>query len=136
MNRPLAIASLLAAATLFIHVLAGGADVAAPLLASALPAEARLTLYAVWHMASAALGLSAVALALGARPRHAHAARYLVLFVAALWCAFGAVFLAVIAVQPDDGWLFRLPQWILLLPVGMLGLWGAAHRRRFAGAAG
>jgi hypothetical protein len=42
---------------------------------------------------------------------------------AALWCAFGVVFLAVVAIQPESGWLLKLPQWVLLLPVGLLGLW-------------
>jgi hypothetical protein len=78
-------------------------------------------------MASVALALSAPALFVGGLPRHAQAARYLVLFVSALWCAFGAVFLIVVAVQPESGWLLRLPQWSLLLPVGALGFWGAAR---------
>jgi len=33
---------------------------------------------------------------IGSLPRHAHAARYLVLFISALWCAFGLVFLTII----------------------------------------
>lgn len=125
MNRSLVTAALLAAFTAAVHIFAGGADVAGPLLASGLDGEPKLTLYAVWHMASMALAMSAVALFIGSLPRHAHAARYLVLFVSALWCAFGIVFLAVVAIQPESGWLFRLPQWVLLLPVGFLGLWGA-----------
>lgn len=126
MNRPLIIAAFLAAVTAAIHIFAGGADVAAPLLASSMAEEPKLTLYAVWHMASVALTLSAVALFVGSLPRHAQASRYLVLFVSALWGAFGVVFLVVVAMQPDSGWLLKLPQWILLLPVGVLGLW--AHR--------
>lgn len=86
--------------------------------------EPKLTLYAVWHMVSMVLALSVPALFIGGLPRHAHAARYLVLFVSAMWCAFGLVFLGVAAIQPEAVWLFKLPQWILLLPVGLLGLWG------------
>ena len=127
MNRSLVIAALLAALTAAIHIFAGGADVAAPLLASSIAGEPKLTLYAVWHMASVALAMSAVAMFVGSFPRHAHAARYLVFFVSALWCAFGLVFLSVIAVQPESGWLFKLPQWVLLLPVGLLGLWGGSN---------
>lgn len=124
MNRLLVMAALLAAFTAGVHIFAGGADVAGPLLASSLGGVQKLTLYAVWHMASAALAMSAVALFIGSLPRHTHAARYLVLFVSALWCGFGVVFLAVIAIQPESGWLLKLPQWALLLPVGLLGLWG------------
>lgn len=124
MNRLLVIAAILAAVTAAVHVLAGGQDVAAPLLASSMAAAPKLTLYAVWHMVSAVLAMSVPALFIGSLPRHARAARYLVLFVSALWCAFGLVFLGLIALLPERGWLFKLPQWILLLPVGLLGLWG------------
>lgn len=127
MNRLLVIAALLAAFTAAVHIFAGGLDVAAPLLTSTLSGEPKLTLYAVWHMVSVALATSAIALFIGSLPRHAKASRYLVLFVSGLWCAFGIVFLIVIAIQPEHGWLFKLPQWILLLPVGFLGLWGSSN---------
>lgn len=126
MNRPLLIAALLAAFTFCVHLFAGGPDVAAPLLVSTLAAEPKLTLYAVWHMVSAALALSVIAFFVGALPRRAHAARYLVLFVSALWCAFGVVVLVVAAMQSERGWFLKLPQWIVLLPVGLLGLWGGS----------
>jgi len=127
MNKPLTVAALLAAFTAIIHIFSGGADVAAPLLASTLADELKFTLYAVWHMVSVVLTLSAVALFIGGLPHHAHAARYLVLFVSVLWCGFGIVFLSVIAIQIESGWLFKLPQWVLLLPVGILGLWGGRN---------
>lgn len=135
MNRLLVIAAILAAVTTAVHVLAGGPDVAAPLLASSMAGEPKLTLYAVWHMASVVLAMSVPALIVGSLPRHARAARYLVLFVSALWCAFGLVFLCVVAIQPESGWLFKLPQWVLLLPVGLLGLWGASTLRARGGRA-
>lgn len=91
--------------------------------------EPKLTLYAVWHMASVVLAISVPALIVGSLPRHARPARYLVLFVSALWCAFGLVFLGLAAIQPESAWLFKLPQWILLLPVGLLGLWEAPTLR-------
>lgn len=128
MNRILIIAALIATFTTVVHIFAGGADVATPLLASTLAAEPKLTLYAVWHMASVALALSAVALLIGSLPKYAEAARYLVLFISVLWCAFGVVFLVVVIIQPESGWLFKLPQWMLLLPVGLLGLWGGTHK--------
>lgn len=127
MNRLLVIAALLAAFTAAIHIFVGGKDTAVPLLTSSITGEPKLTLYAVWHMASVTLTMSAVALFVGSLPRHAHAARYLVLFISALWCAFGAVYLVVVAIQPEGGWLFKLPQWVLLLPVGLLGLWGGSN---------
>lgn len=75
MNRSLLIGALIAACTTGVHVVAGGADVVAPLLASALASEPKLTLYAAWHMGSVALACSAVALFVGSLPGHAPAAR-------------------------------------------------------------
>jgi hypothetical protein len=103
MNRTLAAASGLAAITAAIHIFMGGTGVVDPLLASALDIWPKLVLYAVWHMGSAALCLSAIALFIGALPRHADASRYLILFISALWCCFAGAFLAVVAIQPDSG---------------------------------
>lgn len=129
MNKPLLIASMLAAVTAAVHLIAGGADIAVPLLGSVLTGELRLTLYAVWHLVSVTLVLSAGALCIGALPRYAGAFRPLVLFVSILWLCFGIVFLAVALAQPGEGLLFMLPQWILFLPVGFLGLWGGSGLR-------
>jgi len=128
MNRMLLVASLLAAVTAAIHIVLGGADVAAPLLASSLALEPRLVLYACWHGISVALILSAGGLFIGALPRFAAGGRMLVLAISLWWLAFAAVFLLVIAAGPGDGLLWRLPQWMLLTPVGLLGLVGALRR--------
>lgn len=129
MNRFLLMAAWLAAFTAAVHIVVGGDDVAAPLLASSLAGEPKLTLYAVWHMASLVLVMSAAAFFVGGLPGQAQSADYLVRFVSALWCAFGGVFLIVAAIQPETQWLFKLPQWLLLLPVGVLGFYGSLGRR-------
>ncbi len=128
MNLKFAVSAFIAAITTTIHIFAGDADIAAPLLNSTLDAEPKLTLYAVWRMASVVLVLSATALFIGSLPKHAQATRYLIVFISILWCVFGLVFFAVIVIQPDSGLLFKLPQWALLLPVGFLGLWGSANK--------
>lgn len=128
MNGILVSAALLAAFTAVVHVFVGGEDVAVPLLASPLTGTLKWTLYVVWHMVSVVLALSAVVLFVGAMPRHAGPSRYLVRFVSALWCAFGVLFLLVAAMQPDSGGFLALPQWALLLPVGVLGLLGGRRR--------
>jgi hypothetical protein len=128
MNKPLLIAALLTAFIAAVHLFAGGSDVAAPLLASNLAEEPRLMLYAVWHLVSVTLVLSAIALYVSALPQHAVAARYLALFISILWLGFGVVFLVIASTQPGEGLFFKMPQWILFLPVGLLGLWGFFSR--------
>ena len=58
----------------------------------------------------------------GALQRHAAGGRLMVQFAASLWLAFGAVFILVAATQPGSNLFFKLPQWILLIPVGLLAL--------------
>lgn len=128
MNKPLLTASLATAFTAVVHLFAGGTDVAAPLLASSLADEPRLTLYAVWHLVSVTLVLSAAALYVCALPHHAAVGRYLALFISVLWLSFGMVFLVVAFTQPGEGLFLKMPQWILFLPVGLLGLWGSLSR--------
>lgn len=129
MNKPFLLAAGFAAFTAAVHIIVGGSDTVNPLLASSIPGEAKFTLYVVWHGISAILALSAPAFFIAAQPRYAAASHYLALFLSVLWCIFGLLFLLVIAMQPESGWLFRLPQWLILLPVGLLGLWGLYHSK-------
>lgn len=124
MNKPLLFAALLSAFTAAVHFFVGGAEIVEPLLASTYDDRLKLTLYAVWHMATVALLLSAVAFYFGALPRHATSSRALVLFLSALWAAFGLVFILVALPQMGLAGLAFLPQWTLLLAVSLLAFWG------------
>ncbi|WP_165984299.1 hypothetical protein [Streptomyces sp. YIM 98790] len=122
MNGWLLTAGGIAAATTVIHVLAGGKSVVRPLLGSEVAAEPRRTLHVVWHMVTADLVLSSVALlalAFAAAPSTA-----LALFIAAQYLAYAVVFLVVTLAADWPRPLLQLPQWILLLPVGVLALVG------------
>jgi len=115
---------VLAAVTAVIHVVAGGKDVARPLLKSSMDDVVKLTLYACWHIVSVSLVLSSLALlASGVGLVNAPS---LVAFISTLWLLFGVVFVVVTLGVARPRGLLRLPQWILLLPVGFLGLWGLA----------
>ena len=127
MNRWLLSAGTLALFTAGVHLVGGGHTIAAPLLASTLAEVPRITMYGVWHLVSLVLALSGVALLLAARPRALASARWMVAFIGVLWLGFGLVMLCVAAVEAGDGWWLKLPQWLLLMPVGALAL--AALRR-------
>ncbi|MFE9773713.1 hypothetical protein ACFYOV_18995 [Streptomyces sp. NPDC005931] len=124
MNGWLLAAGLSSAAVAAIHVVAGGRDVVRPLLAGAVPEEPRRVLHAVWHMVTADLLLAAVALTwLGLRPHPAGGP--VAWLLAAHFVAYAVVFLAVsLTAGWSKPWL-RLPQWLLLLPVGVLAAAGA-----------
>ena len=122
MNRWLLGAGALALFTAAVHLVAGGHSVAAPLLASTLDEVPRITMYGVWHLVSLVLALSGVALLLSARPQALPPARWMVAFIGVLWLGFGVVMLCVAALEAGEGWWLKLPQWLLLMPVGALAL--------------
>lgn len=123
MNWKLLTAALLAALTAIVHIVLGGEDTAKPLLSTNMDTTVKMTLYAVWHLVSVFLSLSAIVLFISSLPRFTLRADYLVWFITVLWGLCGMVFLIIAAAQPGEGWLLKLPQWILLFPVGLLGLW-------------
>lgn len=135
MNRPLLVTSLIAAFTACVHVFVGTPEIATPLLNSSLALEVSFLLYACWYLVSVALAFSAVAFFVSALPRYSQPARMLALFVSWLWLAFGVVFVIVGFFGANGTLLFKLPQWTLLLPVGILGLFGCALKRRLSLAA-
>lgn len=49
-------------------------------------------------------------------------------FVAWLWLCFGLVFIGVAVGGSGVAMLLELPQWSLLLPVGVFGLWGIRRK--------
>jgi len=112
----------IAAATTLIHATAGGRSIVHPLLGSAVAAEPKRTLHVVWHMVTADLLLSSLALlalAFTAAPSTA-----LVLFIAAQYLAYAVVFLIITLAADWPRPLLQLPQWMLLLPVAVLALIG------------
>jgi hypothetical protein len=124
MNWFIIASGVLAAIAAVIHIAAGGSEVARPLLESSVDQVVKLTMYACWHLVSVALVLSALALlasgsALVDSP-------LMVAYISTLWLLFGLVFLVVTLGMAKPRGLFRLPQWVLLVPVGVLGWWGIA----------
>lgn len=126
MNWLWILSGLLAAVSAAVHLFVGGKDVARPLLNSPLTEEIRLTMYACWHLVSASLVLSALALLASGVGLLGTAGGMMVLFISVLWLLFGAVFLAISLGMARSRGLFRFPQWVLLIPVGVLGILGLA----------
>lgn len=132
LNKILLCAAAFAALTTVAHIFGGGASVAKPIAESSLADEPRLLALAVWHMVSITFVLSVLGFGLGALPRHQERSRYLVAFISVLWIGFGLAVVGVILTEPGDDLFRKFPQPVLLIPVGLLGLWGI---RRGAGSA-
>ena len=127
-NRLLLASGLIAAFTAALHTLAGTSEIQGPLLGSSMPMPVSLLLYACWHLVTVTLVLSAVALIWSARPTAKIPAGALPRFISILWLLFGLVFVVVALTFSGPSALLVLPQWILLVPVGVLGLLGDYQR--------
>lgn len=127
-SRVLLTAAAGAAFTTALHIFGGGNSVARPIADSSLADEPRLLALSVWHMVSIVLGFSALALAFAASPKQIQPSRYMVLFISTLWIGFGQAVMGVGLTQANGKMFWKLPQPILLIPVGMLGIWGSIRR--------
>jgi hypothetical protein len=128
MNRTLFFTAILAAFTAGVHIFVGTPEIQNPLLQSALPQEISLLLYTCWHLVSVTLSLSAVAFFVSAIANLTDSSRNMVKLVSYMWLGFGFVFITVALLHSGVSMLLKLPQWILLLPVGVLGLLGCSNQ--------
>ncbi|WP_020407452.1 hypothetical protein [Hahella ganghwensis] len=115
-------AGVIAFFTALVHIIAGQIDPVKPFLHSELAEVPKATLLSCWHMVSLVLVLSSVVL-LYAGWVDASDLGVLVFALSSAYVGFAAVFIGV-------GWYFfgyrtliRLPQWVLLIPIGCWGAW-------------
>ena len=121
MDGLLIIAGVLALLTSVIHIFAGGRDVAEPLLDTSLPNDAKYALHACWHFVSIFFVVTALYL-LSSGLGVVEQGPGLIILISGLWLLFGLLFLGITVRVNGPGGVFKLPQWVLLLPVGVLGL--------------
>jgi len=108
--------------TSLVHFIAGGQDTVPPLLQSAIATPQRLTLYACWHLVTVALFYSAAILTLASLKKYKNKFEHFVKTISYLWISFALVFIIIAISQLGLQGLVELPQWTLLLPVGVFGL--------------
>ncbi len=134
MNRPLLLATLIATFTAALHAFGGTPEIEGPLLQSNMNQAVNLMLLACWHFVTAALTLTAIALGFALRKPNPRSMA-MVTLTSYLWLSFGLVFIVIDVWYAGPQMLLQLPQWVLLLPVGILGLWGvnqAKHQQNTA----
>jgi vacuolar-type H+-ATPase subunit I/STV1 len=81
-------------------------------------------LYACWHLVTATLILSAIALFWLSSNNRTESNFALPAFIGILWVSFGVVFIFVALYFSGIKALLVLPQWTLLIPIGGLTLFG------------
>lgn len=116
------LAAVLMAVTFLAHLVAGSAELYAPLRQSDYPAPDKSVFSVIWHFVSVLLLL--MTLSLGHLSRHPSGPLFLFILLTVL--AFGALFLAYSLV--DFGSIWTMPQWIAFF--GVAALMGARAKRQ------
>ncbi|HAS6222303.1 TPA: hypothetical protein I7183_23140 [Vibrio vulnificus] len=123
MNIWILSSGLLGLFTSLVHVFAGQVDPVRPFLKSELEDIPKATLLACWHLVSVTLLASSIVLSYVGW-YGLHEVYLSTRLIGILYTLFALVFVLV-------GWFFfggkvffKLPQWILLLPIGLLAVYG------------
>ena len=111
--------------TALVHLIGGQLDIIKPFLRCDLAAVPKATLHACWHMVTVILFVSAIALLYSGVNPTSTGCNVLALFIGGQFVAYAIVFLVFALAGNWSKKLIRLPQWILLLPIGVLSIVGS-----------
>ena len=117
---------LLALFTTLVHVFAGQIDPVRPFLKSKLGDIPKATLLACWHLVSVTLFVSSLML-LYVGWYGIDSLYFLIQLLGFLYILYASVFVAVGLYFFGAKVFVKLPQWILLLPIGLLANYGAMY---------
>jgi hypothetical protein len=125
MNVQLLIAAILVLVGAAIHTFAGEKTDIKHLKRSQIPAGLKLEIRMSWYMAAIDMAVSGIYMLFLAFNDSLEGARLLVSFTALRITLYGVVaFLLLLITQRD--YLFRVPQWVLLIAIGLMAWWGIA----------
>lgn len=117
-------AGILCLLTALLHTFGGQLELVQPLLGGSLPESAKVQWLGVWHMVTVSLfGAAYWLLRSGRQPNKAPGA--LLNNIAYLFLLFAGVFLLSSIAEG-----IHAPQWILLLPIGVLAVIGGRRKER------
>ncbi|MFA0391612.1 hypothetical protein AB4508_21265 [Vibrio splendidus] len=117
---------LLALFTTLVHVFSGQIDPVRPFLKSKLDDIPKATLLACWHLVSVTLFVSSLML-LYVGWYGIDSLYFLIQLLGFLYILYASVFVAVGLYFFGAKVFVKLPQWILLLPIGFLANYGAMY---------
>ncbi|MEZ8503156.1 hypothetical protein AB6D08_17730 [Vibrio splendidus] len=117
---------LLALFTTLVHVFAGQIDPVRPFLKSKLDDIPKATLLACWHLVSVTLFVSSLML-LYIGWYGIDSLYFLIQLLGFLYILYASVFVAVGLYFFGAKVFVKLPQWTLLLPIGLLANYGAMY---------
>lgn len=119
-NYYLLAAGTLNAFTAILHLIGGQLDLINPMLESGMTASVKTQLLSVWHMVTVVLFATTLIYFLYTKNKERKANPQLVSFISYLYILFSLSFILSGFFQSEF-----TEQWILLLPIGILGLAGS-----------
>lgn len=123
MNVQLLIAAVLLLIGTTIHTIGGEKTDIKHLKRSGIPSNLKIELRMSWYLAAIDMGISGIYLLFLAFNGATEGARLLVGFVAIRVTFYGVVALLLLLTTQRDH-LFRVPQWMLLVAIGLMTWWG------------
>ena len=121
MNKLIGLAALGMMGTLALHTFGGEVTVHRPLLADALTAEMDLYVSVLWHGITAVIALGALALIYATW--RTNPPKPMLWLIGGQTLAVGLLFIGYGLLRTNSLWV--APQWIILVPLGLLILWTA-----------
>jgi hypothetical protein len=121
MNKMIGLAALGMIGTFALHTFGGEITVHRPLLADAVTAEMDLYVSVLWHGITAVIALGAIALIFAALQKTRPGP--LLWLIGGQTLAVGLLFIGYGLWNTNSLWV--APQWIILVPLGLLILWTA-----------
>ena len=121
MNRLIALAALGMAGTFALHTFGGEMTVHRPVLADALTAEMDLYVSVLWHGITAVIGSGSIALVFATLQKQPP--KPLLWLIGGQTLAVGLLFIIYGLFRTSSLWV--APQWVILVPLGLLILWTA-----------
>jgi len=126
MNTLIFSSGLLCLFTSLVHIIGGQIDPVRPFLKSDLADIPKAVLLACWHMVYAMLVFSSILL-LYVGWYSIISLYSAIMLLSGMYVIFALVFLIVGFYFFRGGTFIKLPQWILLLPIGILGVIGVMY---------
>ncbi len=121
MNRLIALAAVGMAGTFALHTFSGEGTVHRPLLVDAVTAEMDLYVSVLWHGITAVIAFGTIALVYASLQKLPP--KPLLWLVGGQTLAVGLLFAAYGVLRTESLWI--APQWVILVPLGLLILWTA-----------
>ncbi|WP_420552416.1 hypothetical protein [Tenacibaculum aiptasiae] len=128
------IAGIINLLTFLIHLIGGQTTLVNPLLKSKLSLQVQTEMLGVWHMATVVLLLSSIVFFKHYYSKQVNSNKELISFISYLYIGFSIVFIgsgfSIVFIGSSFFNEILAPQWILLLPLGIIGILGVNNEKK------